>query len=511
MTKASGRDMTNIFSYRLEVFFIMTKLFKNDLWTFLSLHFLVWVGVPSFRKSIPLDSIEAITWGRYCDWGTNKHPPLSGFPADWFFNLFGGHAVGIYVLSQICVLIGFIYLYKLARCFLDQKKSVLAVMLLEGVIYYGFSAQEYNVNVVSLALWPLTAYYFYLALSCNKMSGWVLTGVFAGLNMLNKYVGGVLLIAMAAYLLFTKEGRAQFKKVGPYVTFAVFLLIIAPHVWWLYEHDFYPFEYLMGRTGTPKETLLREVAEHIYFPLKFLAAQLAFCLLAIVIYYQSYRQGEKVRAEVGDGDKRFLLYMGGLPVMIFAAISLVMGIKLKSMWGFPTLYLLGIMLFVFYPFKLNAQLYAKMKKSVYVVMVLFAAAALAIIFFNKSEKINFPGRDFAAEMTNIWKQRYHRNLDYVGGEIWYAANVSVYGEGNAKPVAAMRPEHNPWFDEQDIYQKGALVIFPDKTVYEQCRAIYPNLSEPTEYKLEIKNRLGKIKNRTVYYGFWEPSKEVNHE
>lgn len=489
----------------------MIKFFKNDLWKFLTIHFLVWVIVPSFRKSIPLDSIEAVTWGRYCGWGTNKHPPLSGFPADWFFNLFGGNAIGIYVLSQICVLIGFIYIFKLARCFLDEKKSILSVMLLEGVIYYGFSAQEYNVNVVSLALWPLTAYYFYQALVGNKMSSWLLTGVFAGLNMLNKYVGGMLLIAMAVYLLLTKEGRAQFKKAGPYVTFVVFLIVVAPHVWWMYEHDFYPFEYLMGRAQNENGTLLMQIGSHFYFPLKFLLAQLVFCLLAIAVYFQSYRRGDKVRAEVGDGDRRFLLCMGGLPVLLFAAISLTAGMRLKSMWGFPTLYLLGIMLFVFYPFKLTARLYAKMKKSVYVVMFLFAAAALTIIFVNKSEKVNFPGREFAAEMTGLWKQRYGSNPEYVGGEIWYAANVSVYGEGNPKPVAAMRPEHNPWFDKEDIYQKGALVIFPDKSVYEACRRENPNLSAPHEYKLEFKNRIGKVKRRTVYYGFLQPSAEVNHD
>lgn len=489
----------------------MIKLFKSDLWKFLSLHFLVWVAVPSFRKSIPLDSIEAITWGRYCGWGTNKHPPLSGFPADWFFSLFGENSVGIYVLSQLCVLIGFIYIYKLARCFLDEKKSILSVMLLEGVIYYGFSAQEYNVNVVSLALWPLTAYYFYQALVGNKMHAWILTGIFTGLNMLNKYVGGMLLLAMAIYLLLTGEGRRQFRKAGPYVTFVVFLAVVAPHVWWMYEHDFYPFEYLMGRTHTENETLLWEITEHIYFPLKFLLAQLAFSLLAAVVYFQSYRRGEKVRAEIGAGDRRFLLCMGGLPVMLFAAISLAAGMRLKSMWGFPTLYLLGIMLFVFFPFKLTVPLFAKMKKSVYVVMFLFAAAALTIIFVDKSEKINFPGKTFAAEMTGKWQQRFGSLPQYVGGEIWYAANISVYGEGNPKPVAAMRPEHNPWFDEADIYRKGALVIFPDKAVYEACRSQHPGMSEPYEYKLEIKNRIGKVKRKTIYYGFLKPSAEVNHD
>ena len=145
----------------------MRNLYNKNLLIFLWTHFVVWFVVPLMRKSLPMDSVEAITWGRYCDFGTNKHPPLSGFPAEWFYQLFG--QAGIYLLNQILVLIGFIFIYKLAKCFLSEGKAVLSVMLLEGVIYYGFSAQEYNVNVVSLALWPLTAYYFLQALNKNTM------------------------------------------------------------------------------------------------------------------------------------------------------------------------------------------------------------------------------------------------------------------------------------------------------------------------------------------------------
>lgn len=489
----------------------MLKFLKNDLWKFCFIHFFVWTIVPCFRKSIPLDSVEAVTWGRYCDWGTNKHPPLSGFFADWFFTLFGDSAVGLYVLSQICVFVGFIYIFKLARCFLDDKKSLLSVMLLEGVIYYGFSAQEYNVNVLSLALWPLTAYYFYKALRDDKISAWILTGVFAGLNVFNKYVGGVLLIGMAAYLLLTKDGRRQFAKVGPYVTFAVFLLVIAPHLWWLYQYDFYPFEYLLGRVSEQEGALWQKIAEHFYFPLKFLAAQFAFGAMAVLIYFLVRRRGEKMQSPVLGKDRAFLFYLGVFPVLFFAGISFVLGMRLKSMWGFPTLYLLGVILFAICPFKLTDALYAKMKKYVYIAMFLFASAALAVIFLNKGEKFNFDGKGFAAEMSEIWQKHTGAPLEYVGGEIWYVANVSVYGERNPKPIAMMKPKYNPWFDEQDILRKGALVIFPDKRSHESVRKEFSGMSAPEEYKLEFRNRLGKIKQKTIYLGFLEPSAGEKHE
>lgn len=481
----------------------MKNLLKNNFVTFLIVHFLVWSGIPQLRPSLPMDSIEAIMWGRYCDWGTNKHPPLSGFPASWFYDWFG--SAGIYILSQVCVLFGFIYIYKLAKCFLEEKKAVLAVMVLEGVIYYGFSSMEYNVNVLSLALWPATSYYFYLAVRDGKWPHWALTGLFAGLNVMNKYVGGVLLLCMAAYMLFTSQGRAKFKTFGPYLTFAVFLAIIAPHLVWLYKHDFYVVGYFAGRAAhEASESVWWEVAEHFYFPLKFLLAQILFMLLALAVYFLTYRKAEKEASEPSAAQLQFLKFMGILPVLVFAAVSFVFGLKMKSMWGFPVMYMLGILLFVYYPFRLTERLYKKAVRSVYVVMGLLAVAATAIIVFDRSEKINFPGAVFAEKMSEIWKKHTGSDLAYAGGEIWYVSNVALYGESNPKPVAEMKPEHNPWFSAQDIMQKGALVIFPDRSRILELRKIYKNMSLPYEYKLEIKNKAGKVKKKTIYYGFLKP-------
>ncbi len=99
----------------------------------------------------------------------------------------------------------------------------------------------------------------------------------------------------------------------------------------------------------------------------------------------------------------------------------------------------------------------------------------------------------------------------MGGEIWYAANLSLYAEGNPKPVPGMKPEYSPWFDKKDILSSGALVIYPDRSSYEALRNIYHNMSEASEYKLEFKNRIGKLKSRTIYYGFFEPEAEVKDE
>ena len=66
---------------------------KNIYFTFnvfLLTHLVIWTLVPHFsNKNLPLDVIEALAWGSNLDWGFEKHPPLSAFFPEIFYQLFG--------------------------------------------------------------------------------------------------------------------------------------------------------------------------------------------------------------------------------------------------------------------------------------------------------------------------------------------------------------------------------------------------------------------------------------
>ena len=136
---------------------------KKRFGLFLLCNLVLWSVVPLLRLSLPMDTQEAIVWGKYSLLGTTKHPPFSGIIAYYFYLLFGKFDGAMYLLSQIFTALGVVYIYKLARLFVDEYKAVLAAMLQFGIIYYDFSSVEFNVNVISLALWPMCTYYFWQA------------------------------------------------------------------------------------------------------------------------------------------------------------------------------------------------------------------------------------------------------------------------------------------------------------------------------------------------------------
>ena len=86
----------------------ITKVF----FLFLLFHLSLWTFIPTISNiNLPLDTIEALAWGSNLDWGFNKHPPFSAFAVEVFYIIFGSNDWCYYLLSQIFVIIAFVYVW----------------------------------------------------------------------------------------------------------------------------------------------------------------------------------------------------------------------------------------------------------------------------------------------------------------------------------------------------------------------------------------------------------------
>jgi 4-amino-4-deoxy-L-arabinose transferase-like glycosyltransferase len=116
---------------------VLIRNINNIFFIFALSHLIIWTLVPSLtNKNLPLDTIEALAWGSNLDWGFNKHPPMSAFFLEVFFQLFGAQDWVYYLLSQIFVLISFYFVFKLANEILGNSKiSLISVLLLESIFF----------------------------------------------------------------------------------------------------------------------------------------------------------------------------------------------------------------------------------------------------------------------------------------------------------------------------------------------------------------------------------------
>lgn len=472
---------------------------------FLLYSFIVWSIVPMLRQSLSMDTQEAMVWGKYCLWGTTKHPPLSGWVAYWFYMLFGQSDKVMYGLSQLFVLLGAAYIYKLARCFLSETAAILATALQFGIIYYGYSTPEFNVNVISVGLWPMCAYYFWRAYTQNKWCDWLLFGAAVGLNLLNKYVGVMLLATIGIFIISDRKILPLMKNIKVYAAAAVAVLLFAPHLWWLWQNDFEALNYIAGRSHGGNIT---SVWGHVVYPMKFLGAQILFAapaLLTFAWFWQKNKAQHENNAELQSSDKRFVFCMALLPAALFALTCLISGNAAKSMWGFPCLFMWGTALFYFVELKFDENAANKFLNVMFVWVTLFAVAYGVQCVVTTSQRYQTDVRQVAADFEQKWAEHTDRPLKYVGADVWFGDIMALYASHEIKPMIWMRPKNNPWFDAEDFAQSGALLIAPDAGEYANYRQMYgAAVSAPQKLTLEFKNYFGKTKSKEVFYGFYEP-------
>src|SRR5438105_415867 len=74
---------------------------------FVALHFLVWTALPALLyPNLPLDLIEALTYGREWQLGYDKLPPLPWWLVELLHRLFSVDAA-YYALAQLAVITAF--------------------------------------------------------------------------------------------------------------------------------------------------------------------------------------------------------------------------------------------------------------------------------------------------------------------------------------------------------------------------------------------------------------------
>ena len=94
---------------------------KKIFYVFLLTHLFVWTLIPSItNNNLPLDTIEALAWGSNLDWGFDKHPPMSAVMVEIIYQIFGSNDWAYYLLSQICIIISFITVFKFAEDFMKK-------------------------------------------------------------------------------------------------------------------------------------------------------------------------------------------------------------------------------------------------------------------------------------------------------------------------------------------------------------------------------------------------------
>ena len=407
---------------------VFKRNIDNIFFIFLLSHLLIWTLVPTLTNdNLPLDVIEALAWGNNLDWGFNKHPPASAFFPEIFYQIFGSQDWAYYFLSQIFVIISFIYVFKLSNEILDNSLlGLFSVFLLEGIYFYNFTTPEFNVNVCQLPFWSLTVYYAWKIYNQKEINvlDCVYLGLFGAIGFLSKYLFLYLLISiflLFIYQVFIKKNKKfDFKYL---ISIEVFIVLLVPHLIWLYNNDYITIIYGLKRTGLEGTDILNYLTSPFLFCVKQLIILIPFLILTRLLI-------KKIKFKINFKDKKFLflIFVNFFPILLILITSIVLGSTIRTMWMTPFYLFSGIL--VIYILKSQIDL-KKIKNFLYGFIFLFFLSPILYSFISikqTDKRTDYPGKEIAIKVQYAWDQQFNNPINIVLGNEWKAGNLSYHLE-----------------------------------------------------------------------------------
>ena len=411
---------------------VSNRNINNIFFIFALSHLIIWTLVPSLtNKNLPLDTIEALAWGSNLDWGFNKHPPMSAFFLEVFYKIFGPQDWVYYLLSQIFVLTAFFYVFKFANEVLGNHKfSLISVFLLESIFFYNFTTPEFNVNVCQLPFWSLVVYYSWKIYDRKKIEfiDCFLVGLFAAIGFLSKYLFVYLLVSIILlfiHLIFIRKiKKFDFKYL---ITIEVFLVLLIPHLIWLFNNEFITITYGLKRTGLEETSVL----SHFKYPAIFLFKQIGILIPFIILLCLLVK---KIKLKINFKDKKllFLFSINILPIILIFITSTIMGSKIRTMWMTPFYLFFGVFFIYIFRVQINIK---KINSFLYGFLFLFFLSPILYSYVSLSQsnkRTDYPGKEIATKVQITWDQNFDKEIEFVTGDEWKAGNLSYHLKSRPK-------------------------------------------------------------------------------
>ncbi|MBE6374834.1 MAG: glycosyltransferase family 39 protein [Lentisphaerae bacterium] len=477
----------------LQKFFIIFLIFSG----------LLWVLVPStYHSSLHFDPAETLMWGSTFNPGNAKHPPMSGYMLYNFCRIFGFPNWAIFLLSQVCVTIGFIYVYKLARCFFDRDNSVIATLLITFYFFYNYETPKFNANIPHLLFVPMMCYYFFRGCSANKYHHWILLALSAAGACLSKYSAGILSVSFILYLIVNKDARKVLTTLKPYIGALLFCALMTPHIYHLIKTDFLVFNYI----SHGKAVKYSYFVQLLVFVAALIAPMLSMSAACFIFYWISEKKfpGFKLSITNPAALQYTICIIGGQ-----AATLLLMGIcghRLLTIWTYPLYLCAGIFIISFYP----GETSCRMKRVFALFCSLFAAILLIfpLIYYNCKSKYRYhiDKTVFRAAAENFYRERTGNDIPFISGDIWEASMLQNTFEYKIKAAPFTDPILTALHAET-IRKHGALGITANPEAGSaNIEKLFRNVSPQwQEMEIEYCARFGKPKKFKFYLAVIPPA------
>src|SRR6266852_4779801 len=166
-------------------------------------------SVPSlFYAGPPGDLPSVLAVGHEFQLGTYLGPPLAFWLAELAYDLAGRSLVGVYLLSQACVVATYWAVFTLGTSIVGAQHAALAVLLMVGIAAFTVPTPDFGPVILTMPLWAIILLHYWRAVGEGRRAYWLALAIEMGLLLLTTYIGLLLIGLLVLFTLANKRARA---------------------------------------------------------------------------------------------------------------------------------------------------------------------------------------------------------------------------------------------------------------------------------------------------------------
>jgi 4-amino-4-deoxy-L-arabinose transferase-like glycosyltransferase len=377
-------------------------------------------------QDVHFDMGEAVAWSREPAFGYSKHPPLSAWVVRAWFTMFPLADWAYYLLAMVLAGLALWIAWMLSARWLEGEKRAAGLALLTLVPFFNFHALKFNANTVLIPLWAATTLWFLRSFEARDPLSAALAGVAAAAAMLGKYWSIVLLGGLAIAALGDPRRSAYFRSPAPWVTAAAGLLVLAPHVAWLFSHHFEPFGYAVGLHQAAGFSASAADAT------KFLVGAMAYVAVPVILGSIAMQPSLAALFDTlwpTSADRRFAAVAFWAPFAIAVSGALAAKMLITSLWTMSMFTLLPVVLMSSPRLVMPRKALVRLLAITTTFPIVMALAAPAVAFFIHRNGVPGHGSHYrllAEAVEQAWRETSRAPLALVGSDVNLASGMAFY-------------------------------------------------------------------------------------
>src|SRR5262245_34422242 len=467
---------------------------------------LLWLLVPTlFYSGPPGDVPNVLAVGHEFQLGTYLGPPLAFWLAEFAFDLAGGRLIGVYILSQACVVVTYWAIFALGRSIVGAQHAALAVLLMVGIAAFTVPTPDFGPVILTMPLWAIILLHYWQAVGEGRRAYWLALAVEMGLLLLTTYIGLLLIGLLVLFTLANKRARAALTSYDPLIAMIIAGVLMGPHLIWAADsaEGLLP---MLDRLRMPEAVVGNLVAWLRQIGLILAAHAGLLVLVGLVAGWPWPRHDPApliVRPPIDPVGREFVYFFGLVPAFAGTLLAVLIGLSGPVGGIAPLVILSGLLVVVAAGegIRFNRQhvVIAAWFGLLVIPPIMTGTALLILPWLNFDLKVMQPAHAMGRYFSESFERRTGRPLQIVAGDPQIASLVALGAPSRPSVFLDSAPERSPWVSPEAVKTKGAIVVWPTTdtagtpppAIKERFPDLVPEL--PRAFERPIQGRLPVIR------------------